>query len=104
MYYVSAIISVSLAATTKGKVTYVLKFNPAACIAEEAPCCTHPNMPWFLNTLSEITTEDIQLKLCSDNTPSNEGPLLKLIEHWITLCGQESLWQFAILDYTAIGV
>ena len=33
------------------------------CPGEEAPCCTHPNMPWFNKTLSEITTEDIELRV-----------------------------------------
>ena len=33
------------------------------CPGEEAPCCTHPNMPWFNKTLSETTTENIQVKL-----------------------------------------
>ena len=31
----------------------------------EAPCCTHPNMPWFIKTLSETTTEDIELRVCT---------------------------------------
>ena len=31
------------------------------CPGEEAPCCTHPNMPWFNKTLSETTTEDMTL-------------------------------------------
>ena len=34
------------------------------CVGVEAPCCTHPNMPWFINTLGQTTTEDIQLRLC----------------------------------------
>ena len=34
------------------------------CDGVEAPCCTHPNMPWFIKSLDEITTEDIQLRLC----------------------------------------
>ena len=33
----------------------------------EAPCCTHPNMPWFIKTLSETTTEDIELRACTTN-------------------------------------
>ena len=34
------------------------------CSGGEAPCCTHPNMPWFIKTLNETTTEDIELRLC----------------------------------------
>ena len=37
------------------------------CPGEETPCCTHPNMPWFNKTLSEITTEDIELRVCGDH-------------------------------------
>ena len=31
----------------------------------EAPCCTHSNMPWFIKTPNETTTEDIELRLCT---------------------------------------
>ena len=34
------------------------------CGGGEVPCCTHPNMPWFIKTLNETTTEDIELRLC----------------------------------------
>ena len=34
------------------------------CVGIEAPCCTHPNMPWFIKTLNESTTEDIELRAC----------------------------------------
>ena len=30
----------------------------------EAFCCTHPNLPWFIKSLNETTTEDIELRLC----------------------------------------
>ena len=30
----------------------------------ESLCCTHPNMPWFIKTLNETTTENIELRLC----------------------------------------
>ena len=34
----------------------------------EAPCCNHPNMPWFIKTLiNETTTEDIELRLCKNS-------------------------------------
>ena len=35
------------------------------CGVGEAPCCTHPNMPWFIKTLNETTTEDIELRKCN---------------------------------------
>ena len=42
------------------------------CFSEDAPCCTHPNMPWFNKTLSETTTEDIELRVCGDQLVNNE--------------------------------
>ena len=58
---------------------YINKFFPndplwdgQQCVGVEAPCCTHPNMPWFIKTLGETTTEDIQLRLCIDQPTTDE--------------------------------
>ena len=51
------------------------------CPGEEAPCCTHPNMPWFNKILGEKATEDIQLRLCRDH--NIRKTLLDLIELFI---------------------
>ena len=53
------------------------------CPGEEAPCCTHPNMPWFNKTLSETTTEDIELRLCGDMTIDEEDIPLQVIELFV---------------------
>ena len=53
------------------------------CDGLEAPCCTHPNMPWFIKTLGENTTEDIQLRLCAEEPLDNEETLLQLIELYV---------------------
>ena len=53
------------------------------CDGVEAPCCTDSNMPWFTKTLGETTTEDIQLRLCIDNSISDEETLLQLIELYV---------------------
>ena len=53
------------------------------CVAEGAPCCTHPNMPWFLKTLNETTTEDIELRVCGDERITNEDTLLQVIELFV---------------------
>ena len=45
------------------------------CPGVEAPCCTHPNMPWFTKTLSETTTEDIELRVCRSNNNDEDTPL-----------------------------
>ena len=51
------------------------------CPGEEAPCCTHPNMPWFIKTLGETTTEDIQLRLCTNEF--HEETLLQTITLYV---------------------
>ena len=51
------------------------------CGGGEAPCCTHPNMPWFIKTLNETTTEDIELRVC--NTESYSDDPLELIELFV---------------------
>ena len=49
------------------------------CGSGEALCCTHPNMPWFIKTLNETTTEDIELRLCKNNI-NQAGIPLEIIE------------------------
>ena len=43
----------------------------------ESLCCTHPNMPWFIKTLNETTTENIELRLCQGGyfDPNTDTPL-----------------------------
>ena len=53
------------------------------CPGEEAPCCTHPNMPWFNKTLSETTTEDIELRVCADEVITIEDTSLEVIELFV---------------------
>ena len=53
------------------------------CDGVEAPCCTHPNMPWFIKALGETTTEDIQLRLCNDKGLSLEETRLQLISLYV---------------------
>ena len=53
------------------------------CPGEEAPCCTHPNMPWFNKTLSETTTEDIELRVCANEDITNEDTPLEVIELFV---------------------
>ena len=53
------------------------------CDGVEAPCCTHPNMPWFTKILGETTTEDIQLRLCNDEGVGDEETLLQLIDLYV---------------------
>ena len=53
------------------------------CVGTEAPCCTHPNMPWFIKTLDETATEDIKLRVCNDQGIGDEQTLLQLISIYV---------------------
>ena len=53
------------------------------CDGVEVPCCGHANMPWFIKTLGETTTEDIQLRLCSNDGLYHEETLLQLISLYV---------------------
>ena len=53
------------------------------CGGLEAPCCTHPNMPWFIKTLSVTTTEDIELSVCGNGPPTDEDTPLELVELFV---------------------
>ena len=53
------------------------------CNGYESPCCTNLNMPWFLKTLNEITTDDIEVRICGDEELSNEDILLDIIEIYV---------------------
>ena len=49
----------------------------------EGPCCTNHKMPWFIKTLNETTTEDIQLKMCGSEHHSSEDSRLDIIKLYI---------------------
>ena len=54
------------------------------CSDLEALCCTRPNMPWFIKTLAETTTESIEVRLCGDDHPvDDEDVLLEVIEFYV---------------------
>ena len=53
------------------------------CGGIEAPCCTHPNMPWFIKTLNESTTEDIELRACKQEFGCDNSVSIFLIEIYV---------------------
>ena len=53
------------------------------CDGPESTCCTNPNMPWFLKTLNEITTDDIELRVCSSQGLPDEDTPLDIIEIYV---------------------
>ena len=53
------------------------------CGGLEGPCCTNSKMPWFIKTLNETTTEDIELRVMVNEGISNEDIPLDIIELYI---------------------
>ena len=60
-----------------------LLWDGQQCGGVEAPCCTHPNIPWFIKTLNETTTEVIELRACSTSSVCGSGAALSLIEIYV---------------------
>ena len=52
------------------------------CTGSEGPCCSdNSNLPWFNTTLPMNTNDNIELRVCGDESiTNNEETLLELIE------------------------
>ena len=46
-------------------------------------CCQFNNPPWFTKNLPNVTTDDIELRLCADNSYGNEDVPIELIELYV---------------------
>ena len=53
------------------------------CNGPESTCCTNPNMPWFLKTLNEVTTHNIELRVCCSHGLPYEDTPLDIIEIYV---------------------
>ena len=48
-----------------------------------SPCCTFNSPPWFSVTLSSPTSDDIEVRICSDEMTGNEAVHIRLLEFYI---------------------
>ena len=48
-----------------------------------SPCCTFNSPPWFNVTLPTSTTDDIEVRICSDQPLVNEATFLRLVEFYV---------------------
>ena len=46
-------------------------------------CCQFNNPPWFTKNLTNATTDDIELRICTDSSPRNDDIPLELIEFYV---------------------
>ena len=53
------------------------------CGGVERTCCDPPNLPWFCKGLPEPTTDDLEFRLCGDESRTNEDIPIDLVELYI---------------------
>ena len=53
------------------------------CGGLEGPCCNVPGIPWFHKVLNSPISDDIELRVCADQTTSNEDVPVGLYEIYI---------------------
>ena len=53
------------------------------CGSRESPCCSNSTIPWFIKTLSQSVTDDIELRMCSSEGYPNEATPIDIIEIYI---------------------
>ena len=54
------------------------------CDGRERTCCDPPNLPWFCKKLPEPTTDDLEFRLCGDESRNtNEDIPIDLVELYI---------------------
>ena len=46
-------------------------------------CCSNINLPWFQYQLSQMTEDDIEVRICRDEDFDNEGILIDILELYI---------------------
>uniref|UniRef100_A0A1X7T1D9 Fibrinogen C-terminal domain-containing protein n=1 Tax=Amphimedon queenslandica TaxID=400682 RepID=A0A1X7T1D9_AMPQE len=53
------------------------------CDSHESPCCSNSTIPWFIKTLPQSVTDDIELRMCSSEGYPDEATPIDIIEIYI---------------------
>ena len=53
------------------------------CQDYDTECCEKPGLPWFCTDLPEPTNNDIEVRLCTDESLSNEDVPIQLVELYV---------------------
>ena len=53
------------------------------CDSLESPCCSNSTIPWFIKTLPQSVTDDIELRMCSSNGYPDEATPIDILEIYI---------------------
>ena len=46
-------------------------------------CCSIINLPWFQYQLSQMTTDDVEVRVCTNEEFSDEGILIDILELYV---------------------
>ena len=53
------------------------------CDGDEAPCCNHPDLPWFCKELPEPTSDDLEVRICTDEGLPNEDVPIEVMQLYL---------------------
>ena len=53
------------------------------CNYLEAPCCISPQMPFFVNSLNQSITDDIEFRMCSSEGYPDEATPIDIVELYV---------------------
>ena len=53
------------------------------CNHHESACCTSSKMPWFIKTLNQWTSDDIELRMCTTEGYPQEATPIDIVEIYI---------------------
>lgn len=53
------------------------------CNAKESPCCKNPNLPYFVRSLDQASTDKIELRVCSSEGLPDESTAIDLVEIYV---------------------
>ena len=54
-----------------------------SCNGNEASCCNPPDLPWFCKELPEPTSDDLEVRICTDEGLANEDVPIEVIELYL---------------------
>ncbi len=53
------------------------------CRSLEGGCCTAPSLPWFTKALGVTVTDDLEVRMCDDETEENERTPIDILELYV---------------------
>ena len=64
---------------------YPLWTGAAACVGyTQAPCCSNPNLPWFSAVMTSQVVDDLEVRICSDQSYTDEDTRLQNVELYVS--------------------